>query len=113
MSAPQDAGSGVRPARLGQSRRQLRCAEALASAASPAAEVLIDCPSTGGILAAQRRGRSFLTPFPLFKNDTASRWGGRYCFGAGSGVRTRTVLLPTDFKSVMSASSIIPAKCEN
>ena len=75
MSAPQDAGSGVRPARLGQSRRQLRCAEALASAASPAAEVLIDCPSTGGILAAQRRGRSFLTPFPLFKNDTASRWG--------------------------------------
>ena len=36
-------------------------------------------------------------------------WFGLYWFGAGSGTRTHTMLPSTDFESVTSTNSIIPA----
>ena len=45
---------------------------------------------------------------PLF--DKIVRKAGLIHYGAGGGTRTHTVSLPTDFESVTSANSIIPAK---
>ena len=51
----------------------------------------------------------FSAGFPIRYRKTKSTLLGAFCFGAGSGGRTRTVSLPPDFESGTSANSIIPA----
>ena len=49
---------------------------------------------------------------PLGTKKKKTPMGRLFLFGAGGGTRTHTVSLPTDFESVTSANSIIPAKLQ-
>ena len=87
------AGSGTRSAILGQYRRQ----------PGELKKYSLDafCPS----------GRSLRVPLISYQHQKKSPWlNTNSVSGAGSGTRTHTLLPTTDFESVTSANSIIPAQ---